>query len=179
MFKRRLTLAIGAGLLVAAPQAMAAPADVQSASGSTSGASLGVSYPANVVAGDLLVGQIRANGTTKVSDSVNGSWTEAVQTTDEGVTHSVWFRQNASAGKTTVKLSGATSGSLRAVLGEYSGVATSGALDQTSCNRGTSTSVATGATASVNTGDLLFAGVGAFEHPLTVPPARATASARH
>lgn len=170
MGKRLLTLAIGSCLaaLVLASPAMASTAYVQSASGSTSGASLGVSYSANVAAGDLLVGQFRANGTTKVSDSVNGSWTQAVSTTSEGVTHSIWYRQNAAAGKTTVTVSGATSGSLRAVLGEYSGVATSGALDQTSCNQGTATSVTTGATASVSTGDLLYAGVGLFEHPRTI-----------
>ncbi len=151
-----------------APQAVASIAYVQSASGSTSGSSLNVAYTTNVQAGDLLVGQFRANGTTSVSDSVNGSWTEAVQTTSEGVTHSIWYRQNASAGKTTVTVSGETSGSLRAVLGEYSGAAMSGALDQTSCNQGTSTSVTTGAIASVGSGELLFAGVGAFEHPITV-----------
>jgi hypothetical protein len=170
MGKRLLTLVIGVGLLALAlaSPSMAATAYVQSASGSTSGASLGVSYSANVAAGDLLVGQFRANGTTKVSDSLNGSWTQAVSTTSEGVTHSIWYFQNAAAGKTTVTVSGATSGSLRAVLGEYSGVATSGALDQTSCNQGTTTSVTTGATASVSTGDLLYAGVGLFEHPRTI-----------
>ncbi|HEY5287000.1 MAG TPA: right-handed parallel beta-helix repeat-containing protein [Solirubrobacteraceae bacterium] len=161
-------MAVGLGLLAWAPQAIASPAYVQAASGSTSGSSLGVSYTANVQAGDLLVGQFRTNGTTSVSDSVNGSWTEAAQTTKEGVTHSIWYRQNAAAGKTTVTVSGGTSGSLRTVLAEYSGVATTGALDQTACNQGTSTSVTTGATASVGTGDLLFVGVGAFEHPLTV-----------
>jgi hypothetical protein len=170
MRKRLLTLAIGVGLmaLVLASPAIASTAFVQSASGSSSGASLGVSYSANVAAGDLLVGQFRANGTTKVSDSVNGSWTQAVSTSSEGVTHSIWYFQSAAAGKTTVTVSGATSGSLRAVLGEYSGVATSGALDQTSCNQGTTTSVTTGATASVSTGDLLYAGVGLFEHPRTI-----------
>jgi hypothetical protein len=170
MGKRLLTLAIGASLvaLALASPAIASTAFVQSASGSSSGASLGVSYSANVAAGDLIVGQFRANGTTKVSDSVNGSWTQAVSTSSEGVTHSIWYFQNAAAGKTTVTVSGATSGSLRAVLGEYSGVATSGALDQTSCNQGTTTSVTTGATASVSTGDLLYAGVGLFEHPRTI-----------
>jgi hypothetical protein len=160
--------AAAVGVLALAPAAMASTAYVQSASGSASGASLEVSYTTNVQAGDLLVGKFRANGTTSVSDSVNGAWTKAASTTSEGVTHSVWYRQNAAAGKTKVTVSGATSGSLRAVLGEYSGVATSGALDQTSCNQGTTTSVTTGATASVGAGDLLFAGVGAFEHPITV-----------
>src|SRR5438445_13844322 len=103
MGKRLLTLAIGACLaaLALTSPAMASTAYVQSASGSTSGASLGVSYSVNVAAGDLLVGQFRANGTTKVSDSVNGSWTQAVSTSSEGVTHSIWYRQNAAAGKTT------------------------------------------------------------------------------
>ncbi len=168
MRKWLFALATTVGLLASVPQAIASVAFVQAASGSTSGTSLGVAYSANVQAGDLLVGQFRTTGTTSVSDSVNGSWTEAVQTTSEGVVHSVWYRQNAAAGKTTVTVSGASSGSLRVVLGEYSGVATSGALDQTSCNQGTSTSVTTGATASVGSGDLLYVGVGLFEHPRTV-----------
>lgn len=162
-----------AGLLVLAvltfaPQALAAPAYVQSASGSTSGTSLGVGYSANVAAGDLLVGQFRTTGTTSISDSVNGSWTKAVETTSEGVTHSIWYRANAAAGKTTVTVSAGSSGSIRAILGEYSGVAKTGALDQTACNQGKTTSVTTGATASVGAGDLLYAAVGMFEHPRTI-----------
>jgi hypothetical protein len=168
MRKRLLTSAIVVGLLAIASPAMASTAYVQSASGSTSGTSLGVGYSANVQGGDLLVGEFRTNGATTVSDSVNGSWTQAASTTSEGTTHSLWYRQNAKPGKTTVTVSGATSGPLRAVLGEYSGVATSSALDQTSCNQGTSASVTTGATASVSTGDLLYAGVGAFQNPITI-----------
>ncbi len=172
MFRPRSVLATCAALLLAslalASAALAAPAYVQSASGSTSGTSLGVGYSANVAAGDLLVGQFRTTGTTSVSDSLNGSWTKAVETTSEGVTHSIWYRANAGAGKTTVTVGAGSSGSIRAVLGEYSGVAKSGALDQTACNQGKTTSVTTGATASVGAGDLLYAAVGMFEHPRTI-----------
>jgi hypothetical protein len=168
MRRRILALLTGVGLLAFAQQALAAPAYVQSTSGSTSGTSLNVSYTASVQAGDLLVGQFRTTGATSVSDSVNGSWTEAAQTTSEGVTHSIWYRQDASSGKPTVTVSGEATGSLRAVLAEYSGVATSGALDQTSCSQGTGTSASTGATSAVGTGDLLYAGIGMFESPRTI-----------
>ncbi|HTZ87139.1 MAG TPA: hypothetical protein VMB05_10780 [Solirubrobacteraceae bacterium] len=155
-------------VLALAPQALAAPAYVQSGSNSGSGTSLGVNYAGSVTAGDLLVGQFRTTGTTSVSDSVNGAWTKAVETTSEGVTHSIWYRANSAAGKPTVTVSAGATGSIRAILGEYSGLAKSGALDQTACNQGKTTAVTTGATASVGAGDLLYAAVGMFEHPRTI-----------
>jgi hypothetical protein len=165
--KQLLIIVFGLVLALGAPPAFAATAFVQGTSGSTSGASLSVSYPSSIQPGALLVGQVRANGITTVSDSVNGAWTQAVQTTDTGVTHSIWYKQNAKAGSTTVTVKGATAGTLRAVIAAYSGVATSNALDQGVCNKGTAAVVTTGATASIAAGDLLFAGVGAYDEPLT------------
>ena len=169
MRKTCVVLAVGVLLLVFASPALASPAFVQSASGAGSAASLAVSYSAPVNAGDLLVGQFRASGVTSVSDSVNGLWSEAVQLTASGVTHSIWYVEDAKPGPTTVTVSGAGGGPVRAVLAEYSGVATSGALDGTSCNQGKEQTVTTGSTApTAAAGDLVFAGFGVFDHPITV-----------
>jgi Polysaccharide lyase len=139
---------------------------VQGTSSSTSGTSMPVAYPANVAAGHLLVGMFRASGTTSVSDSRNGAWTRAA-TASDGI-NSIWYRANAAAGATTVTVSGTTSGSIRAVIAEYSGVATSAPLDATACNTGTGTTATTGTTASVPAGELAFAGLGSFDSGITV-----------
>jgi hypothetical protein len=84
------------------------------------------------------------------------------------VIHSLWYHQNAKAGDTTITVTGASGGPVRAVVAEYSGVAKTAALDRASCNQGTAPSVTTGSTAPSSAGDLLFAGVGMFDHPITV-----------
>jgi hypothetical protein len=152
--------------LVFAGSAQAAPGFVQGASNATSGTSMTVSYGSTVTAGHLLVGMFRAAGTTSVSDSRNGAWTKAIGASD-GV-NSIWYRANALAGSTTVTVSGSASGSIRAVIAAYSGIATSAALDGTACNTGTGTTATTGSTASVAAGELAFAGIGTFDSPITV-----------
>lgn len=146
--------------------AQAAPAFVQGASNSTTGTSMTVSYGSSVTAGHLLVGMFRAAGTTSVSDSRNGAWTKAVGASD-GV-NSLWYKANATAGTTTVTVSGSASGPIRAVVADYSGIATSSPVDGFACNTGTGTTATTGTTASVPAGELAFAGVGMFENPITV-----------
>jgi hypothetical protein len=152
--------------LVFADVAQATPAFVQGASNSTSGTSMAVSYGSSVVAGHLLVGMFRTAGTTSVSDSRNGAWTKAIGASD--AVNSIWYKANAQAGTTTVTASGTASGSIRAVISDYSGIATSAPLDGTSCSTGTGTTAMTGSTASVPAGELAFAGVGTFDSPITV-----------
>ena len=163
---RALVLPLIIGVLAWTGTAQAAPAFVQGTSSSTSGTSMTVSYTSGVGAGHLLVGMFRASGTTAVSDPLNGAWTKAVGASD-GI-NSLWYRAGASAGATTVTVSGTSSGSIRAVIAEYSGVATSAPLDGTACNTGTTASATTGSTASVAAGELAFAGVGMFDSPITV-----------
>lgn len=160
-----LLLAIFVALVFAA-SAQAAPAFVQGASNATSGTSMTVSYGSSVTAGHLLVGMFRAAGTTSVSDSRNGAWTKAIGASD-GV-NSLWYRANTIAGSTTVTATGTTSGPIRAVIADYSGIATTAPLDGTACNTGTGTTATTGTTASVPAGELAFAGVGTFDSPITV-----------
>jgi hypothetical protein len=165
--RRSITLVLAiAATLIFASAAQAAPAFVQGASNATSGTSMSVSYGSSVTAGHLLVGMFRAAGTTAVSDSRNGAWTKAIGASD-GV-NSLWYRANAIAGTTTVTVTGTTSGPIRAVVADYSGVATTAPLDGTACNTGTGTAATTGTTASVPAGELAFAGVGMFDSPITV-----------
>jgi hypothetical protein len=163
---RALILVAVVGVLAWTGSAEAAPTFVQGASNSTSGTTMNVTYGSGVGTGHLLVGMFRTAGTTSVSDSLNGAWTKAVGTSD-GL-NSIWYRPNASAGTTTVTVSGTASASIRAVIAEYSGVATTTPLDGTACNTGTGTSATTGSTASVPAGELAFAGVGMFDSPITV-----------
>jgi hypothetical protein len=119
-----LTLALA---LAGTPSA-ATPAWVQGTSGSTSGRSLSKAFTRSVQAGDLLVGLFRgAGGPSSVRDSLNGGWTKAVAASD-GL-NSIWFRPDSKAGADTTTVSGSSSGRLRLVAEEYSGIATSGALD--------------------------------------------------
>lgn len=165
--------AVAAGLaivatLVSSTAARTSVGYVQAASGSASGERLSVGFRAHVRAGDLLVGQFRTEGSASVSDSVNGPWSEAVQTVAGHVTHSLWYRQDASAGRTTVTVAGEQHGGLRAILAEYSGLVASDALDRGSCKQGDSPTVTTGVTAPVVGGELLFVGFDAFEHPIAI-----------
>lgn len=89
---------------------------MQKASGTTAAAELSVPVAAQVGAGDLLVGQFRTTGTPSVSDSRDGSWREAAETSDGGVVHSLWYRQGAAAGLTTVTATGGSGGPVQAVL---------------------------------------------------------------
>jgi hypothetical protein len=129
------------------------------------GSSLLTSFPNPVAAGDLLVGVFRTQSGTTVADNLNGPWTMA---TNCGVV-SLWYAANAKPGLTTVTLSGATTGQLRASLAEYAGAATASPLDATACGQGSAAAVSLGS-ATAATGELAVAGLGTGSNPLTVAP---------
>jgi chitodextrinase len=138
------------------------PTFVQGVGTSTSGTTVSKAFPASVAAGDTLVGMFRTPAGTTVSDSLNGAWTQAYAAAD-GV-NSLWYRSNSAAGADTVTVSATTSGSIRDEMAEYSDV---GAFDSATCNTGTGTSASTGGL-SAQAGELAYAGVGAFNNPITV-----------
>jgi hypothetical protein len=148
-------------LLLPAAKVASATAFVQGKTASTSGTALVISYSTNVQLGDLLVAYVRTPGGTSVSDSVDGEWRQVAPSPDGN--NSMWYFQNAKGGTTSVTVKASSNGSMRAVIGEYSGVATSNALDQAACSTGTSKSVNTGDTASIGRGELVFAGVGTID----------------
>jgi hypothetical protein len=144
----------------------AVPQFVQARVQMISGTSLNIPYSSSVGDGDLLVGVFRTASGTSVSDNLNGAWTQAGSS---GV-NSLWYLANAKAGATTVSVAATTSGPVRADIAEYSGVAANNALAGASCNGASPTgnAVTTGNTASVNSGDLAFIGMGAFTNPISV-----------
>ena len=130
-----------------------------------------------VGAGDLLVGwfgQYNSSGQVKVSDNVNGVWTRvttASTTFGSGGDLAFYYVQNAKAGTSlTITISATSATYLQGAVSEFSGVATSGAFDQAAAASGNSTSVATGATATVGAGELVVGGIVTGGSPGTVTP---------
>jgi len=139
------------------------PAFVQGTAQTTNGTSLTTTYSNNVTAGDLLVAVFRTPGGTAVSDQLNGAWTLATGNN----LYSIWYLPNAKAGRTSVTVT-ATNGPLRAAIAEYSRMAASKVFDSGSCNSGSGTTMTTGNTAPIGTGELVFAGGGTSNTPITV-----------
>ena len=63
---------------------------------------------------------------------------------------------------------------LQGTFSEYSGVATSGALDQSATGKGTGTAVTTAATASVTAGDLVYSALVTGGNPSSASPGAAS-----
>jgi chitodextrinase len=130
-----------------------------------------------VAAGDLLVGwfsQYNASGTVQVADNVNGAWTRAPASIPWGSAgdNALYYVQNTagSSAGLTVTVSAATATYLQGTFAEYSGVATSGGLDQSATGKGTGTAVTTGATAPVSAGDLVFSALVTGGNPSSASP---------
>lgn len=132
--------------------------------------SLGVAYSSNVTAGSLLIACIRDgssvnNVNASITDSNNaGNWTKAIERdlTVDLDTAAIYYRLNAASGATTVTYhTGQGAGTLRMVIIEYSGIATSSALDQTSSGyNASSTAPNSGATATLAQATELALGYG-------------------
>ncbi len=137
-----------------------------------------ITLSAPVHSGDLLVGwfgQYAASGQVRVSDSVNGTWTRSSASTTWGSGHgdlALYYVQNsAPAGNgLTITISAASATYLQGAVGEYGGVATSGALDQFAVAHGNSAAVDSGATGSVGAGELVIGGIITGGSPGTVTP---------
>jgi hypothetical protein len=119
-----------------------------------------------VASGDLLVGvfsQYDSSGNVSVSDNVNGSWTRASNEhfSNGGGDIAVYYLANSKASPSgiTVTVSAANATYLGGAVSEYSGLAASSVLDSSVCGEGNSTSADSGATSSVNQGDLIFGGL--------------------
>ena len=129
-------------------------------------ASVTVTLAKPVGAGDLLVGwfgQYDSTGQVQVSDNVNGAWTRSSASTTfgSGGDLALYYLQNSKAAPSglTITISSANPTYLEAALADYSGVATSGALDQAAVAKGNSASVDSGPTAAVGAGELVVGGI--------------------
>lgn len=117
-----------------------------------------------VGAGDLLVGwfaEYNAAGTVQVSDRVNGAWTRASASETFGAAGgdiALYYVENSLPAPRGLSVHVASSGPayLEGAVGDYSGVATRGALDQVALAAGFGTAVDSGPTAPVPAGDLVF-----------------------
>lgn len=98
--------------------------------------SANLTFDSNVAAGNLLLCATGSGGGTSqptgVDDDLNPAWTidKKQSLTVDSATCAISSRENSAAGTCTVTVTQA-SGTLRMWIGEYSGMATSGALDQT------------------------------------------------
>lgn len=140
--------------------------------------SVTITLTSPVSAGDLLVGwfgQYNATGQVTVSDNVNGAWTRASAATTFGSGHgdiALYYLQNSAAAPSglTITITAPSATYLQGAVADYSGVATTGALDQTAVAKGTSTTVDSGPTASVAAGELIFGAIITGGQPGTVTP---------
>lgn len=131
-----------------------------------------------VHAGDLLVGwfgQYDAAGQVSVSDSVNGAWTRTnVSTTFNSGSGDValFYVQNsaAAANGLTVTITAPSPTYLEGAVGEYSGIATSGAFDTAASARGSGTAVDSGPTNAIGAGELVVGGILTGGSPGTITP---------
>jgi chitodextrinase len=128
-----------------------------------------------VHAGDLLVGwfgEYNSSGQVKVSDSVNGAWTRSTASTTFGASGDIamYYLQNSAATSNglTITISATNATYLEGAVGEYSGVATAGALDQVAVAKGTGSTVDSGPTAAVGAGELVVGGILTGGSPGTV-----------
>ena len=153
---------------------------VHSGAVSTGGrvSSVTITLPGPVYAGDLLAGwfgQYDATGQVTVSDSVNGAWTRAPASTtfsSGGGDLALYYLQDTKPAPygLTITISAASPTYLEAAVGEYGGVATTGAFDQAAVASGSGTAVSTGPTAAVGAGDLVLGGIITGSSPGSITP---------
>jgi chitodextrinase len=136
-----------------------------------------ITLPAPVHAGDLLVGwfgEYNSSGQVKVSDSVNGAWTRSTASTTFGAGGDIalYYLQNSAAAPTglTITISASNATYLEGAVGDYSGVATAGAVDQVAVAKGNGTTVDSGPTGSIGAGELVVGGILTGGSPGTVTP---------
>ncbi len=142
---------------------------VQSGALSTPGRVTSATIPLGgvVQAGDLLVGwfaQYDSTGQVQVSDNINGTWTRAGASTtfsNGGGDIALYYVQNSKAAPfgLTITVGSSTATFLEAAAGEYSGVATSAALDQAVAAKGNSATPNSGSTPAVGAGELVVGGI--------------------
>ena len=153
---------------------------MQGGSVSTGGkvASVTITLTRPVAAGDLLAGwfgQYDSSGLVQVSDNVNGPWTRgpASTTFSSGAGDlALSYLQNSAAAPAglVITISAANATYLQAALGDYSGVATTGALDVAFASNGNSTTVDSGPTMPAGAGELVIGGIITGGSPGSVTP---------
>ena len=119
-----------------------------------------LAYDSDVTAGSLLVVVFRCGGnhTVTFTDTQSNTYAEAGSIYNGDATMNLSYAMNTSAGANTVTQSGC-GGSKMWSVGEYSGVATTSALDQTNSASGTATTFLTGSITTTTADQLIVAGI--------------------
>jgi hypothetical protein len=138
---------------------------VQSAQGAGSAASLAVSFSSNNTAGNLIVVAISSDSAgatvSSVTDTRGNTYVKATDATtlnaDHGTLTGVWYALNCAAGANTVTVTQSV-GSTLVAIHEFSGVATSSAVDVTNTSVTTTTTPSVSATTTA-AGDLVFGAI--------------------
>jgi hypothetical protein len=134
-------------------------AHLQNVTQLASGTSLTTGFGRGVVAGDLLVGTFHGSGTLTVSDNRNGAWTQVANLSNVYL----FYVENTAPGHIVITLTSTTQGPLRVCADEFSGVATSAALDAQSTGSSTGTTWGAGTTPAIPGGELVYAWAGTAE----------------
>ena len=134
---------------------------VQSGSGA---GTTSVVFTPTLTGGNLVVVSARSSGGTgldiTVADGVNTySLARNQDQTTDTTTHTIKYAMNVAGGATTITVTGAVGGTVRAAFAEYSGVATTSALDQVNSAEGTDNSMETGDVTTTVADELLFSAV--------------------
>jgi hypothetical protein len=113
--------------------------------------------------GNTMIAVIGTRGTTanRVSSitQTGATWVQASTATNaNGVTVEIWYANNVTSAGTGVTVNLAATLKASAVIAEYSGLLTSGVLNQTANNTGNSTSPSTGTTGTTSQADQLWIG---------------------
>ncbi len=154
----------GTATLTIAISASTPPSFVQQAAGAAHGSpnSLAVSFPANTLAGDvLLVAFDYTNGATPsaITDSQGNSFTSVRTplTTPGGAVGSVYYAKNIKGGADTVTVTlSATSSYLEVYFSEYSGINPTSPIDTQAGATGNAGTVSSGAATTTTTGDIIY-----------------------
>jgi len=122
-----------------------------------------------------------ANETLTIHDSLRNTYLTAIQRAVSGApggeTLAIFYAQNIAGGPNTVTVSDTTSDTLRFAILEYSGVATSNALDTVVSTQGTSATPTSKALTTTTDGDLLLAAIISVDPEIFTPGPAYTAEA--
>jgi Domain of unknown function (DUF1929)/PKD domain/Putative Ig domain len=132
--------------------------------GIASKSSAALAFPSNNTLGNWIAVGIRVgepNETITVRDSKGNTYHSATQInqTGDGDTLAIFYAENIAAGANTVTVSVSTADTLRIAILEFSGVASSGSIDQATASQGSNASPNSGSITTTASGDLLLGAI--------------------
>lgn len=122
-------------------------------------------FGSNVTAGNLIVVSFTLNEIATISsvaDGLGNTYTQVdfIENLANGVTHYKYYAQNISGGACTITVTTSATRLINVAAEEYSGMATSGVLDQTAKAQSASTTPSSGNIATTTANQLLHCSVG-------------------